>query len=291
MTGDSGLRVGVVLPSLTAQRRDGIDLRIAARHAEGAGLDSVWHGDHLATGQPSLDLAVGLATVAAVTERIAIGAGVFVPAIRPLAWAAKQITSVQHVSGGRLILGVGSGGGPEQWAAAGVAYADRGSRTDLALDLLPALLAGEPVRFGDQDIVLAPSVTRPPIWVGNASSIAIRRAARVGDGWFPSLVTARTVAIGAARLAEMSDAPRAIAVGTTGALGDGMPSRAEIAARLGASHGVQMNEVPITGGPHEAAGRMAEFRAAGATHLVMGFADGDWRGQCDLLAETVSLLR
>jgi alkanesulfonate monooxygenase SsuD/methylene tetrahydromethanopterin reductase-like flavin-dependent oxidoreductase (luciferase family) len=94
------LKVGVVLPSLTAQRRDGIDLRVAARHAEDAGLDSIWHGDHLATGQPSLDLAVALATAAAVTERISIGAGVFVPAIRPLAWAAKQIASVQHVARG-----------------------------------------------------------------------------------------------------------------------------------------------------------------------------------------------
>jgi alkanesulfonate monooxygenase SsuD/methylene tetrahydromethanopterin reductase-like flavin-dependent oxidoreductase (luciferase family) len=285
------LKVGVVLPSLATQRRDGIDLRIAARHAENDGLDSVWHGDHLATGQPSLDLAVGLATVAAVTERISIGAGVFIPAIRPLAWAAKQIASVQHVSGGRLILGVGSGGGPEQWAAAEVPYAERGARTDLALGLLPALLAGEPVFIGDQAVVLAPAVTRPPFWVGNASSIAIRRAARVGDGWFPSLIPASAVAIGAARLAELTDTPREIAVGTTGALGDGLLSQEKIAAKLGASHGRQLYEVPITGGPHEAASRFVEFQNAGATHLVMGFADGDWRNQCDLLAEAVRLMR
>lgn len=284
------LRVGVVLPSLTAQRRDRIDLRIAARHAENAGLDSVWHGDHLATGQPSLDIAVGLATAAAVTERVSIGAGVFIPAIRPLAWAAKQIASVQHVSNGRLILGVGSGGGPAQWAAAGVPYVERGARTDLALDLLPAMLGGEPVLIGDQEIVLAPAVTRPPFWVGNAASIAIRRAARVGDGWFPSLVPPSAVAVGAARLADLADTPREIAVGTTGALGDGMPSREEIAAKLGASHDLHLQEVPITGGPHEAASRLTQFQNAGATHIVMGFADGDWRSQCDLLAEAVRLL-
>lgn len=285
------LKVGVVLPSLTAQRRDGVDLRIAARHAEDTGLDSVWHGDHLATGQPSLDLAVGLATVAAVTQRVAIGAGVFVPAIRPLAWAAKQIASLQYVCGGRLILGVGSGGGPQQWAAAGVAYDERGKRTDLALDLLPGLLAGEPVRLGDQDVVLTPAVTRPPFWVGNASSIAIRRAARVGDGWFPSLIPASAVAIGAARLAELADTPREIAVGAVGALGDSVPSREKIVARIAAGYRRQLPEVPVTGGPSEAASRLAEFQSAGATHLVMGFADGDWRSQCDLLAESVGLLR
>jgi alkanesulfonate monooxygenase SsuD/methylene tetrahydromethanopterin reductase-like flavin-dependent oxidoreductase (luciferase family) len=284
------LGVGVVLPSVSAQRRDGIDLRIAARHAENAGLDSVWHGDHLATGQPSLDIAVGLATAAAVTERITIGAGVFVPAIRPLAWAAKQIASVQHVSGGRLVLGIGSGGGPAQWAAAGVAYAERGPRTDLALDALPALLAGQPVHIGDQDVVLAPTVTRPRIWVGNASPTAIRRAARAGDGWFPSLVPPDAVADGAARLAEWADTPREIAIGTVGALGEGMPSRVEIAAGLGASHGIRNEDIPITGGPHEVASRMARFQDAGATHIVMGFAGGDWRSQCDLLAEAARLL-
>jgi alkanesulfonate monooxygenase SsuD/methylene tetrahydromethanopterin reductase-like flavin-dependent oxidoreductase (luciferase family) len=283
-------KVGVVLPSVTVQQRDGIDLRIAARHAEDAGLDSVWHGDHLASGHPSLDLAVALATVAAVTERVSIGAGVFVPAIRSLAWAAKQIASVQHVSGGRLILGVGSGGGERQWAAAEVPYAERGNRTDLALDLLPALLAGAPVLIGDQEVMLAPAVTRPPFWIGNASSIAIRRAARAGDGWFPSLIPASAVAVGAARLAELADTPREIAVGITGALGDGVPSREDIAERIGASYGLQARDVPITGGPNEAAFRMAEFRNAGATHLVMGFADGDWRRQCDLLSEVAGLL-
>lgn len=281
------LKVGVVLPSLAAQLRDGIDLRVAARHAEAVGFDSIWHGDHLATGQPSLDLAVGLATAAAVTERVSIGASVFVPAIRPLAWAAKQVASVQHLSGGRLILGIGSGGGPAQWAAAEVAYDERGERTDRALDLLPALLAGGPVVIGEQEVVMTPAVTRPPFWVGNSSPIAIRRAARAGDGWFPSLITADAVAIGAARLAELTDAPREIAVGTAGALGDGLLSREEIATRLGASHRTQLHDVPITGGPDEAAARMTEFHHAGATHLVMGFADGDWRGQCDLLAEAV----
>ncbi|MQA11581.1 MAG: LLM class flavin-dependent oxidoreductase [Pseudonocardiaceae bacterium] len=285
------LKVGVVLPSLAAQLRDGLDLRIAAQHAEAAGFDSIWHGDHLATGQSSLDLAVGLATVAAATERVSVGASVFVPAIRPLVWAAKQVASVQHVSGGRLILGIGSGGGPAQWAAAEVSYAERGARTDRALDLLPALLAGDPVTVGDQEVVLAPAVTRPPFWVGNSAPIAIRRAARAGDGWFPSLITANAVAVGAARLAELTEAALEIAVGTAGALGAGLLSRKEIAARLGASHGTQLNDVPITGTPDEAAARMIEFHDAGATHLVMGFADGDWRSQCDLLAEAVRLMR
>lgn len=108
------IKIGALLPAITQQRDQNLDLSTAARHAEAAGLDSIWHGDHLAVGMPTLDAPIALATAAAVTERIGIGASVFVPAIRPLAWAAKQVMTLQYLSGGRLLLGVGSGGGEAQ---------------------------------------------------------------------------------------------------------------------------------------------------------------------------------
>ncbi|RAY16425.1 LLM class flavin-dependent oxidoreductase [Actinomadura craniellae] len=294
------LEIGVVLPGIAVQRRQGLDLATAAQHAEDAGLDGVWHGDHLATGTPSLDCAVGLATAAAATTRIRIGASVFIPAIRPLAWAAKQVAALQYVSGGRLVLGVGSGGGPEQWAAAGVPYGERGARTDTALELLPRLLSGEPVRLPHgPEVELSPAVPVPEIWVGNASPAAVRRAARLGTGWFPSLVPDARVADGAARLADLAaghgrPAP-VIALGTTGVLGTepGLPTREEIAAGFAGVYGVPLEEavaLPVTGGPAEAAERLAACRALGVSHLVLGFAGGDWRRQCDLLAAAGALL-
>ena len=144
------MKIGVILPSVAVQGAQSLDLATAARHAEEVGLDSVWHGDHLAVGMPTLDAPVALAVAAGATSRIGVGVSVFIPAIRPLAWAAKQVASLQYVSGGRLILGVGSGGGAAQWAAAGVPYGERGRRTDTALELLPALLAGERVRLADE---------------------------------------------------------------------------------------------------------------------------------------------
>ncbi|TMR17493.1 LLM class flavin-dependent oxidoreductase [Nonomuraea zeae] len=202
--------IGVILPGIAVQRRDGIDLVAAARHVEDAGLDGVWHGDHLAVGGPVLDAPIALAAAAAVTARVRIGTSVFVPGIRPLVWAAKQIATLQYVSRDRLVLGVGSGGGPGQWAAAGVPYGQRGSRTDRALELLPRLLAGEETRLPDEPgqpaVTLAPEVAMPPVWVGNASAAAIRRAARLGDGWFPSLISPREVADGGKRLAELAAA-------------------------------------------------------------------------------------
>ncbi|MEV4838738.1 LLM class flavin-dependent oxidoreductase [Nonomuraea sp. NPDC049486] len=252
----NSFEIGVILPGVSV----GIDLREAARHAEDAGLDGVWHGDHLA-------------------------------------WAAKQVATLQYVSGGRLVLGVGSGGGLGQWAAAGVPYAERGPRTDSALRLLPRLLAGERTEVEGAAVELAPSVPMPPVWVGNASMTAIRRAARLGDGWFPSLISPAQLAEGAARLAELAaehgrPAP-VVAIGGTCALGTGVPSREEIASGIGGAYGRPVEEVidiPLTGRPEEAAERLAAYREAGARHAVVGIAGGDWRTQVELLAEVRKIL-
>ncbi|MFC7591703.1 LLM class flavin-dependent oxidoreductase [Nonomuraea antimicrobica] len=343
------LEIGVILPGVAVQRREGITPAAAARHVEDVGLDGVWHGDHLAIGAPTLDAPIVLATAATATSRIRIGTSVFVPAIRPLAWAAKQIATLQYVSGDRLVLGVGSGGGAGQWAAAGVTYAQRGRRTDTALELLPRLLAGEPTRLpyeqasaatlpeesgepveltpavehgepveltpaverGEpvelppaiergEPVELTPAVTMPPVWVGNASPAAIRRAARLGDGWFPSLISPREVAEGRARLAELAAEhgrpTPLIAIGGTSALGDGpgLPSREALASGIGSAYGRPLQDVidiPLTGRPEAAAERLAEYREAGATHAIIGISGGDdWRAQVDLLAETRTLL-
>lgn len=289
-------RVGVILPDVPTQQAQRLDLATAARHAEDAGLDSVWHGDHLAVGAPTLDCAVALAAAAAATTRVQVGTSVLVPALRPLVWAAKQIASLQHVSGGRLVVGVGSGAAPAGWAAAGVPYGSRGQRTDTALELLPSLLAGAPVRLVDEpgqpEVELAPAVPSPPFWIGNASAVAIRRAARLGDGWFPSVRPMAELRSGAARLAELAAgygrAVPTVIVGVAAAIGAGAGVRDRIAAELTEAYGIpadQAQQIPMIGPPSEAAARLRDYRDLGVTHVVVGFTDGDWRRQCDLLAE------
>ncbi|WP_020673627.1 LLM class flavin-dependent oxidoreductase [Amycolatopsis nigrescens] len=297
-------RIGVILPSLAVQRDERLSLAEAARLAERLGLDGVWHGDHLATGNPSLDSTVALATAAAVTERVSVGLSVFIPAIRPLAWAAKQIASLQRLSGDRLLLGVGSGGGPAQWAAAGVPYAERGRRTDLALRLLPELLAGKATRFehepGAPVVELLPTATMPPVWVGNASAVAIRRAAELGDGWFPSLIPPAELSAGRARLveraAELGRPEPVVALGATGALGSapGLPTVEDIAAGMHRGYGIDLERaraIPITGPATAVAERFADYAEAGASHVVIGLTGPGWRAQAEVLAEARSLLQ
>lgn len=76
-----------------------------ARHAEDVGLESVWVGDHLIPLSPVLESTLVLATAAAATERVEIGFGVLILALRPVTWAAKQVATLQHLSGDRVLLG------------------------------------------------------------------------------------------------------------------------------------------------------------------------------------------
>ncbi|HYY17357.1 MAG TPA: LLM class flavin-dependent oxidoreductase, partial [Streptosporangiaceae bacterium] len=118
------MELGVIMPSMS--RRDGRpgDIPAAARHAEDLGFESAWVVDQLVagTGVPVLDSLTSLAGAAAVTERIQLGVGVLIAPLRPVTWTAKQVATLQYLSGDRVLLGVGAGGDRHaaSWDAAGV---------------------------------------------------------------------------------------------------------------------------------------------------------------------------
>jgi alkanesulfonate monooxygenase SsuD/methylene tetrahydromethanopterin reductase-like flavin-dependent oxidoreductase (luciferase family) len=131
--------------------------------------------------------------------------------LRQPAWAAKQLATVDALSGGRLLLGVGVGGEhPEEFAAAGVPVAERGRRLDEALALLPELLGGRPVAHAGPTLeldapALEPALPRmPPLLVGGRGETALRRAARVADGWLPMWLAPDAIAQRRERLAELA---------------------------------------------------------------------------------------
>jgi alkanesulfonate monooxygenase SsuD/methylene tetrahydromethanopterin reductase-like flavin-dependent oxidoreductase (luciferase family) len=287
------MRIGVMLTGPAAA--DPSRIGALARHVEDAGLDAVFVGDHLAPAVPILDSTVTLATAAAVTRRVRLGFGVMTLALRPVAWAAKQVASLQHVSGDRVILGVGAGGelhGRTAWDAVGVPYGERGRRTDQALAVLKDLIAGRATPLGDTRITLRPGAPPPPVWIGGMSKAAMRRSVEHGDAWFPSMLSASAIASASARLAELAAAAGRtmpeIALGGFAAVGDRVPrSDIEQHVRSLGAYGVPDDQaplIPITGGPGQAAARLAEYAEAGVRHLVLGLHAGTWQVQCELLA-------
>ena len=141
--------IGVVLPTMSVRDQSPGNVAAAARHAEDLGFESVWVVDQLigGTGVPVLDSMVSLAAAASVTQRVALGLGVLVLPLRPVVWVAKQVASLQHISGDRVLLGVGAGGDrhDRSWTAAGVSRRDRGRLTDEALLLFPISSRANPL--------------------------------------------------------------------------------------------------------------------------------------------------
>ncbi|MFE3199562.1 LLM class F420-dependent oxidoreductase [Embleya sp. NPDC059237] len=162
-----------------------------SRAAESAGFDAVFTTDHpfpgdrwLAHGgHHTLDPMVTLSFAAAATTRLRLHTNLFVPAYRNPYLSAKMISSLDALSGGRLILGVGAGYLEPEFAALGADYANRNDVLDDALRAMRAAWTGESV--GGNTMRPRPAQDRIPVWVGGNSKRAIRRVVDLGDGWLP----------------------------------------------------------------------------------------------------------
>jgi len=177
------------------------DLVAVARAAESAGFAYVASCDHvaiprrLASAMSTVwyDPVATLAHLAAATERIRLLSHVAVVGLRHPLLSAKQYATVDHLSGGRLILGVGAGHVAEEFEVLGLDFRQRGALLDECVDALRAALGPEEFpehhgKFYDFQGLgqrPRPAQARVPLWVGGSSPAAVRRAALKGDGWLP----------------------------------------------------------------------------------------------------------
>jgi probable F420-dependent oxidoreductase len=250
---------------------DGPALVVAARAAEAAGFAWVSCSDHPLVpasrvgvmGEAWLDAGSTLAFVAGATERIGLLAHVLVAPYRHPLLVAKQWGTLDHLSGGRVILGVGTGHVKPEFRILGADYERRGLVTDEALAAIaaawehtPASFEGQTVRF--RDVVVAPRPARrprPPFWVGGNSGAAVRRAARLGEGWIPWELTVDELRSGARRLrawrreAGREDAPEIVVPLTVAADTDAGALRASLepwreAGATGFHVGVRASSLP-----------------------------------------------
>jgi probable F420-dependent oxidoreductase len=278
----SGQQVGVSVP-------DGGRLRDLAQTAEELGYDSIWAGDHISYRNPILDIVVALSTFAAATERITIGAGVVLLPLRHPSVVAKEFASLDHVSGGRVILGIGVGGeGSKDFEAVGVDPRERGARTDEGMRALRELFRGRASFsgrfFAFEDVEIDPGPAQPggpPLWVGGRSAAAIRRAATLGDGWIPIWVSVERFREGLAQLPEHV----VPAVTLPAHVGDKRHLYEHLRQRYAGEFSEHVVDRYCVGGtPDECAARVREYVDAGAQHIVFNIAAPE---DAERLAEVV----
>jgi probable F420-dependent oxidoreductase len=173
-----------------------------ARLAEEVGFESFWIGDHIALpsaeahggdppAQPRLEAVVSLAYMAALTRRVRLAIGVIVLPQRQPVLLAKQLSTIDVLSKGRLIVGIGVGYLEPELRALGVSLADRGARTDEYLAAMRALWDEPTPSFSGRFVSFAEVIERPrpvqrphpPIVIGGHSPAAYRRAIQAGNGW------------------------------------------------------------------------------------------------------------
>lgn len=269
---------------LMARGRMGEPELLAAigRAADDAGLARVWFGDHIIypvdfaphyphgdgrlpynPASPQLDVVVAMTWMLAATRRVGTGTFVMVVGLRQPVWLAKQLASLDALSGGRVTLGVGTGWMAEEYAALGVSPQRRGARTDDCIDVLRKLWTRDTPSHDSEFTTFAPLHCNPrpareggiPIWVGGHGPASLDRAARLGEGWLA--MGGDPDEIGAALpvlrgLAEKHGRdPDGIGVATTVTLTD----RAQLVERLARLRELGVTEavVPVQGKTAEAA--------------------------------------
>lgn len=198
MNASIAVTAGIHLPQ-AGPAASGEAMRQAAVLAEELGYSDVWVSDHVAvpTGAdypPSayvFEPLVALTWVAAYTKRVGLGTTVLVLPMRNPLIVAKMVASLDHLSGGRVILGIAAGWLEAEFNALGVPFAERGQRTDEAIDIMRRAWTDDHIT-ADYPVHNAHFVsmrTKPqpqrhlPLWIGGHADVALRRAIAVGDGW------------------------------------------------------------------------------------------------------------
>lgn len=213
------MKFGLCLPiRLEADAQTNVKI---AKTAEELGFDSVWASDHVIVPEKRLgmfseyfyDPFVLLSSIAAVTSRIIVGTSVIILPYRNPVVVAKMIATLDVLSEGRVIFGVGPGWMKEEFEVLGVPVESRGRMTNEYIKAITTLWQEDDPEFDGEfcslsDIKFYPKPMqkpRPPIWIAGASKYAVKRAAVLGDGWHPTWVTPEDVEKGIADLRSIAE--------------------------------------------------------------------------------------
>jgi probable F420-dependent oxidoreductase len=263
-------------------------IRHSAVRAEQLGYDSVWVSDHVVVpnanivnfGETIFDPLVTLGVLAGATSRVRLGTTVLIVPYRNAVVTAKMVSSLDALSGGRVVLGIGAG-----WVAAesnllGVPFVERGAMTDEYLEAMQELwtsktpsFAGKYTQFSGLTFEPKPvQEPHPPIWVGGHSRAALRRTVQFGAAWHPINRSPEELRIGSTELARLSVArgrpePPALTLRNDIRVvrpGESVPK---------STHGGRV----LAGEPARLVEQIAELADCGVEHLVLEFLAADGR--------------
>jgi probable F420-dependent oxidoreductase len=176
-----------------------------AQECEELGWDSIWLTDRLVSEKPILEPVAAMAAIAATTKTLKFGSSVLIPSLRNPVVLAKQLATVDFLSGGRLLPAIGLGSEDlREYESAGIRKKDRAARTDEGIRVMRRLWTENNVThhghfYKMTNITIEPKpLFQPflPIWIGGRTEYAQRRVARLGDGWIASTVTPKEIANG-----------------------------------------------------------------------------------------------
>jgi probable F420-dependent oxidoreductase len=260
-----------------------------ARRVEALGFASVWVGDHVSFHHPMYESTTLLAAYAAVTTRVRLGTAVYLLALRPAAIAAKVTATLDALSGGRFVFGVGVGGeNPKEFEACGVPHRERGARVTEAIDAVRALWRDTPATFKGRftsftGVSIDPKPVQrpgPPIWIGGRSDAALARAGRQGDGWVSYVVQPERYAQSLDKIRRAADAAGRTLEGFVAAHlafvtvdRDYETARARWVKALTRRYAQDFEPLArkygIIGTPDQCAEQLDRFRAAGCTDVLV----------------------
>jgi probable F420-dependent oxidoreductase len=204
------MQIGISLPHFRHLASPAA-IRTVALHAETLGLDSVWVSDHIVLtdvqtkrfGAVFYEPIVALSFVAAITTKVKLGTTAIILPYRNPKVTAKQLSTIDVLSGGRLIFGCAAGWSQEEFEALGVDFAKRGAISDEYLRTIKRLWT-EPLVDGLHFEPRPVQKPHPPIWVGGNSKRGIRRTVELGDCWHPTRPTADDVREGRKHITQLA---------------------------------------------------------------------------------------
>ena len=284
----SRVTLGVAIPQTVLQGGFEVaKLRTFLARAEALGFESAWVVEQILGGIRSLEPVTLLTWAAACTERLRLAPAVLLTALRSPVHLAKTLSSLDHLSGGRLTVGVGLGGNPKIYPAFGLLAARRAARFAEGLRLMKRLWTEERVTFDGeffklQNASMQPKPLQkphPPLWFGGHHPNALKRAVELGDGFIGagSLSTAgflEEVALLRRLLKDAGRDPASLPLGKRVYIAvdeDRARAGRRLAEWFGAFYGKPelATEVCVWGGPEECVDRLGEIVAAGVGFLML----------------------